>query len=332
MELISEIGQAHDGSLGTLYSYIDSLKKCGIKIIKFQIHIPEAESSEFEKFRVNFSYQDKTRFDYWKRTSFSEDEWINIKKYCDKLNIEFLASPFSIQAFELLEKLNVKRYKIGSGELNNYLLLDKIKLTKKPIIISSGMSDLDEVKNSIDRVKNKNSDITLLQCTTKYPTQPKEVGLNLIHTYKDLFKCKVGLSDHSGEIYSMLAATTLGADMLEFHCVYDKNMFGPDSTSSLNFNQIEQLIEGVNYIEEILKNPVDKNDIKHYSNDKKNFGKSLAVNKNLKKGHKLSITDLESKKPYNFGIDPKNYKDILNKKINKELNKWDFLNSKDLEK
>ena len=104
MELISEIGQAHDGSLGTLYSYIDSLKKCGIKIIKFQIHIPEAESSEFEKFRVNFSYQDKTRFDYWKRTSFSEDEWINIKKYCEIDSIRGLRyfGPSQMSLFKLL--------------------------------------------------------------------------------------------------------------------------------------------------------------------------------------------------------------------------------------
>ena len=191
------------------------------------------------------------------------------------------------------------------------------------------MSDIKEIEQSLNRILYKKRDVTLLQCTSKYPTPPEEIGLNLINKYKKLYKCKVGLSDHSGEIYSMLAAATLGVDMIEFHCVYDKKMFGPDSKSSLNFNQIKELLRGTNYIKTIINNSVEKK-ITKFKKDRKNFGKSLAVNKDLKKDHKIKISDLETKKPFGFGIDPKLYKDIINRKINKSMKKWDFLTDKDL--
>ena len=123
--IIAEIGQAHDGSLGFLHSYIDAVSKYNIDIIKFQTHIAEAESSIHEDFRVNFSYEDKSRYDYWKRMEFSLDQWIEIKKHCDDKNIEFMSSPFSLAAVNLLNKIGVNRFKIGSGEISNYLMINK---------------------------------------------------------------------------------------------------------------------------------------------------------------------------------------------------------------
>ncbi len=137
---IAEIGQAHEGSLGILHSYIDALSSTGVSAIKFQMHIAEAESSEYEPFRVKFSYEDATRFDYWKRMEFTLEQWKGIKKHCDEVGLEFLCSPFSNLAVDWLEEIGVNRYKIGSGEVNNFLLLEKIAQTKKPIILSSGMS------------------------------------------------------------------------------------------------------------------------------------------------------------------------------------------------
>ena len=129
--IIAEIAQAHDGSLGLLHSYIDALAETGVDAVKFQTHIAAAESSEFEQFRVPFSYVDKTRFDYWKRMEFTAEQWGGIKQHCENRGVEFISSPFSIAAVELLEKLNVKRYKIGSGEVSNTLLLDRIAPNKK---------------------------------------------------------------------------------------------------------------------------------------------------------------------------------------------------------
>ena len=133
--IIAEIGQAHDGSLGILHSLIEATSLLGIDAIKFQVHIADAESSNLEPFRVNFSYADKTRYDYWKRMEYSLNDWKILKKKCDDLNVEFLATPFSNAAVELLEEIGVKKYKVGSGDASNHLLLEKIAATKKEVII-----------------------------------------------------------------------------------------------------------------------------------------------------------------------------------------------------
>ena len=128
--IIAEIAQAHDGSLGIAHSFIDALKDTGVDAVKFQTHMAEAESSDFEPFRVNFSYVDKTRFEYWKRVEFNFEEWKGLKEHCDQNNLEFMSTPFSNSAVDLLEKLSVKRYKIGSGDVGNFLLLEKLQEQK----------------------------------------------------------------------------------------------------------------------------------------------------------------------------------------------------------
>ena len=146
--IITEIAQAHDGSIELAHKYIDEVAKTGIDAIKFQTHIAEAESSEFEPFRVLFS-DDKTRFDYWKRMEFTLKEWKELKAHCDDVGVEFMSSPFSNAAVDLLEEVGVMRYKVGSGEVNNFVLLEKIAQTGKPIIISSGMSSFEELDATV---------------------------------------------------------------------------------------------------------------------------------------------------------------------------------------
>ena len=152
--IIAEIGQAHDGSLGILHSYIDAVSKTNANAIKFQTHIAEAESSPQEKFRINFSYEDKTRQEYWNRMSFELKSWIEIKEHCEDCGLEFLSSPFSIAAVDLLEEIGVDKYKIGSGEISNYLMLDKIAQTGKEVFISSGMSDFNELNQKCREKKS----------------------------------------------------------------------------------------------------------------------------------------------------------------------------------
>ena len=186
--IVAEIAQAHDGSLGLLHSYIDAIAKTGVNAIKFQTHIAEAESSIREPFRVNFSYEDKTRFDYWKRMEFTLDQWKEIKVHCDEVGLEFMSSPFSNAAVDLLEKVGVQRYKVGSGEVNNFLLLEKIASTKKPVIISSGMSSYEELDNTVEFLNERKVDYSILQCTTSYPTKPDQFGLNVIGELKRRYK------------------------------------------------------------------------------------------------------------------------------------------------
>lgn len=329
--LIAEIGQAHDGSLGILHSYIDCLAETGINAIKFQTHIAEAESSIHEPFRVNFSYEDKTRFDYWKRMSFTFEQWMGIKKHCDEVGLEFISSPFSQAAVDLLEKLEVKRYKFGSGEVTNFLMMEKIAKTQKPIILSSGMSSFEELDKSIDFLRPFGNDLSILQCTTAYPTPHDRLGLNVMGELKERYPfATIGLSEHTGEIYAGIAATSLGAKILEFHAVFDKRMFGPDAKSSLEINQIKELVKGVRLIEEALNNPIDKNDLTNYLGLKKIFEKSLAVNKDLPVGHVITFDDLEAKKPANFGLKASDFKSVIGKKLVKNKFCWEFLKEEDI--
>jgi len=328
--IIAEIAQAHDGSLGILHSYIDAVAKTGADAIKFQTHIAEAESSIHEPFRVNFSYEDKTRYDYWDRMGFTEEQWIGIKKHCDEVNLEFISSPFSQAAVDLLERLGVKRYKIGSGEVTNFLMLEKIARTGKPIILSSGMSSFAELDEAVSFVQAFGNELSILQCTTSYPTPPERVGLNVIPELKERYKIPVGLSEHTSNIYAGIAAVAMGAELLEFHVVFHKEIFGPDATSSLTLEQTAQLVEGVRQVEASLFNPVDKSDNSQYTDLKKIFEKSLAINKDLPSGHTITFDDLEAKKPAGHGIAASKFRGVIGKTLKTDLKKWDFLNEEHL--
>ncbi|HRF34998.1 MAG TPA: N-acetylneuraminate synthase family protein [Cyclobacteriaceae bacterium] len=329
--IIAEIAQAHEGSLGIAHSYIDALSGTGVDAVKFQTHIAEAESSPYESFRVKFSYEDETRYDYWKRMEFTSTQWAGLKEHCERAGVEFLSSPFSVAAVELLESLEVKRYKIGSGEITNHLLLERIGRTGKPVILSSGMSSFDELTNALEILRPFGNPITILQCTTAYPTKPEQWGLNVIADLRNQFQTPVGFSDHSGEIYACLSAAALGATVLEFHVVFDQQMFGPDAKASLTIEQTRTLVKGVREIESALSNPVRKNDTAGYADLKKMFGKSLAINKALKVGHRIELADLESKKPADQGISAAEFQKVIGKKITRELAAYSFLNYKDLE-
>jgi N,N'-diacetyllegionaminate synthase len=328
--IIAEIGQAHEGSLGILHSYIDAVAQTGVDAVKFQMHIAEAESSEQEPFRVKFSLEDNTRFDYWKRMGFSLQQWKEIKKHCDEAGLDFICSPFSNLAVDWLEEIGIKQYKIGSGEVNNFLILEKIAKTGKPVILSSGMSSYDELDQTVAFLKERNVDFSILQCTTAYPTQPEQYGLNVIQELKNRYKVKIGFSDHSAKIETCIAATALGADILEFHIVFDRQMFGPDSKSSLTISETKDLVISVQNIAIALSNNIDKNSNEVFSSLKQIFEKSLAVNKDLPKNHILSFDDLESKKPKGLGIDASRFQEIIGKALNKDLKQWNFLNEADL--
>lgn len=324
--LIAEIGQAHEGSLGIAHSYIDSLKDLGVDAVKFQTHIAAAESSIHEPFRKKFSYEDKKRIDYWKRMEFTLDQWKGLKIHCDEVGLEFISSPFSNAAVDLLEDVGINTYKVGSGEVTNFLLLEKIAQTGKPIILSSGMSSLKELQSAIQFIEAFGNELALLQCTTSYPTGPEELGLNVIQQLKHLYpKYKIGLSEHTGSVYAGLAAVALGAEILEFHVVFDKKMFGPDSSSSLNLVEVEKLSKGVRFIETAINHPIDKSQNSRFVKLKKIFEKSLAINQALPKGHILTFSDLEAKKPSELGIPAKEFRTVIGRQLNQSLNKWDFL-------
>jgi len=328
--LIAEIAQAHDGSLGILHSYIDAVSKTGVQAIKFQMHIAEAESSIHEPFRIQFSKEDKTRFDYWKRMEFTLDQWKEIKRHCDEVGLDFICSPFSNLAVDRLEEIGVKNYKIGSGEVNNFLLLEKVSQTGKPVIISSGMSSFEELDKTVQFLKSKKVDFSILQCTTAYPTKPEQYGLNVISELKNRYNVPVGFSDHSAKIATAIAAVALGAEILEFHVVFHRELFGPDSIASLTIDETKLLVQAVNEIYVANANPMDKNTNDSFRELKSIFEKSLAINKDLPQGHVISFEDLESKKPRGYGITAFDFQKVIGRQLKVNKSKWDFLNEEDL--
>lgn len=328
--LIAEIAQAHDGSLGILHSYIDAVAKTGVQAIKFQMHIAEAESSIHEPFRVQFSREDSTRFDYWKRMELTLEQWKAIKKHCDEVGLDFICSPFSNLAVDWLEEIGVHTYKIGSGEVNNFLLLEKIAQTGKPVIISSGMSSFEELDKSVEFLKQRKVDYSILQCTTAYPTKPEQYGLNVIAELRERYNVPIGFSDHSAKIATGIAAVALGAEILEFHVVFNRNMFGPDAKASLTLEETKQLVEAVNEIYIANSNPIDKNTNEGFGELKAIFEKSLAINKDLPQGHFIAFDDLESKKPKGYGISATDFEKVIGRKLKNPKSQWDFLNEEDL--
>lgn len=329
MNIIAEIGQAHEGSLGMALAYIDALVEAGVDSVKFQVHIAAAESSIHEPFRVQFSQKEESRFDYWKRMEFSLSQWKLLKMRCDEKGVEFFASPFSNAAVDLLEEVGVQRYKIGSGEVSNFLLLEKIAKTGKPIILSSGMSSLEELDNTVAFLRARDVDFSLLQCTTAYPTIPENYGLNAIEALRARFGVQVGYSDHSADVATCIAATALGAEILEFHAVFDRRSFGPDASSSLEIDEIAHLVKAVRNIASALQHPVNKENNVQYKSLKAIFEKSLAVNKDLPEGHLLKFEDLEAKKPKGYGMEASQYEEVLGKRLKKEMKQWDFLKYED---
>ena len=329
--IIAEIGQAHEGSLGIAHSYIDAAAEAGADVVKFQTHIAEAESSAFEPFRVKFCYEDDTRFAYWKRMEFTANQWRGLKDHCDAAGVEFMSSPFSCAAVELLEELGVARYKIGSGETGNLLMLERIVETGKPIILSSGMSSYNDLDRTVEFLREGGAEFSILQCTTKYPTAPEDVGLNVITELRERYGCTVGLSDHSGTVYPAIAATALGAQLIEAHLVFDRRMFGPDAGSSLTVDEFAALVRGVRFVEQSLANPVDKKSNKQFAPLKQIFEKSLAVNRDVPAGTIIAREHLESKKPAANGHPAAEYTVLIGKRTVRPLEKWEFISLKDVE-
>lgn len=329
-QIIAEIGQAHDGSLGILYSLVDSIANAGVKIIKFQMHIADAESSVNDQFRTHFSKINESRTEYWKRMELSTQEWSDLKHYCESLGCEFLCTPFSVRAVDTLESLDVARYKIGSGDLNNHLLLRKVAMTGKPVILSTGLATYEEIDDALDIFRKVKSSVSIMQCTSEYPAHPKSWGLNLIGDLQEKFNVEVGYSDHSGKIASGVAAAALGANLLEVHVTFDKRMFGPDSLASLTIDELAFLVECVNDVDTSLSCPQTKDNVARLGKMRDLFGRSLTVSRDIEKGEELHFDHLEAAKPFGYGIDPREYHSVIGKTVRRNLKKYDFLNEDDL--
>ena len=244
-----------------------------------------------EPWRVKFSYQDNSRYEYWQRMEFTEDQWWGLKEHADRLNIDFISTPFSLRAVELLTNFSMPFWKVSSGDINNFPLLEAMVASRRPIVLSSGMSPVAELDAAVELLKAESVPYVVLQCTTSYPCPFEKVGLNNLNRFSERYGCPVGLSDHTGSIYAALGAVTLGASMIEVHVVFDKQMFGPDVSSSLNFEELAMLVDGSDALSTIRSNPVDKDQIAfdEMTELRSLFQKSVVLAEGLEEEQPLSI-------------------------------------------
>lgn len=313
--LIGEVAMAHEGSLGMAHAFIDAIARTGAHAVKFQTHIAEAESTAAEPFRVALSGQDGSRYAYWQRTAFSEDGWKDLVDHAHRVGLCFISSPFSEEAVDLLVRVGADALKIASGEVGNVPLLTYAARSGLPVMVSSGMSSLEEVDLAIATLKSEGCRYALFQCTSAYPCPPERLGLNLLSDFRDLYSCPVGLSDHSGTIYAGLAAATLGAEMLEVHVCFSREMYGPDVPASLVPDELALLAEGCRFIRRALAQQVDKNaesESMHGLRDL--FTKSIVARTALAAGTVIGPQDIAFKKP-GTGIPARRYAEIIGKRL-----------------
>jgi len=313
--IIAEVAQTHEGSLGNAFAFVDAVASAGANAIKFQTHIASAESTLDEPWRIKFSLQDESRYSYWKRMEFSEKQWSDLSRYAKERGIMFLSSPFSVEAVDMLNRIGIPLWKVPSGELSNVELIEAIWDTGRPILFSSGMSRIEELDVVVRQTRSKNIPFGIFQCTSAYPCSPKQWGLNMISELRARFKCLVGFSDHSGDIYAGLAAAALGADFIEVHVTFSRQMFGPDVLASVTIDELSKLVRGAQQIREALDFPVDKDKITDsLAPIKRIFGRSWALREDLPAGTVLSKEHLTLKKP-GTGISYSRYKDIVGRKL-----------------
>jgi N-acetylneuraminate synthase len=323
--IIAEVAQAHDGSLGMAYAYIDAVAKTGANAIKFQTHIAAEESSSEEPWRVKFSYQDETRYDYWKRMEFTEEQWLGLKQHADKMGLIFLSSPFSIEAVRLLDEIQTPMWKVASGEVNSMYLLEAMVNTGKPIIMSSGMSYIEELDERAAYFKDAGVMWAILECTTSYPTQPEQIDLAQMSYYRQRYGCAVGLSDHSGTIYAGLAGAALGADIIEVHVCFSKELFGPDVKASLTTDELKNMVDGVRFIDRMRNVKDDKQTrTTRLEELRKMFGKGIITRFDIKKGELFTMENIAFVKPAK-GIGTGEWKKVLSSTASRDIPAKTFL-------
>ena len=329
--IVGEVGLSHDGSLGLAHAFIDDIARGGADAVKFQTHIATAESTPAEPFRVKFSRQDSTRYQYWQRIAFSEAQWAGLADHARDKRLIFLSSPFSREAVDLLTRVGMEMWKVPSGEVSNLPLLDAMIATGRPILLSSGMSDIAELDKAAERVRQAGLPLAVLQCTTAYPCPPERVGLNMIPFFRERYGCFVGLSDHSGVIYPGIAAAAIGADIVEVHVTMSRGMFGPDVPASITMEELRQLVDGIRFVERMRASPVDKDAIaREMAPLRAIFTKSLVAKEALAAGTVLAEAHLAMKKP-GTGIPAERLPEVIGRVLRRALEADEQLRADDVD-
>ena len=327
--VIAEIGINHNGKLDIAKKLIDVAVKAGANAIKFQkrnlkdlyredaLNDPNIESQGFE-----------ILLQVLKEVEFNEKEYKQIVDYCNKKEITFLCTPWDKQSVDFLEKFNVSAYKVASADMTNFPLIRYIAKTGKPIIISTGMSTMDEIKNTVNFLKKENSSFILLHCNSTYPAPVEQLNLELISTLKEKFEVPVGYSGHEQNIIPTLTAANMGACVVERHITLDKKMEGIDQSVSLNPDEFSKLIKYIRESEKAKGIP-HKKITRGEILQREILSKSIICKKDINEGEVFLEDNIEVKGPAK-GISPQHYFEILGEKTHRKLKKGQYIQSDDL--
>lgn len=312
--IIAEAGVNHNGDINFAYKLIDVAKETGVDAIKFQTFKTEKVISKFADMA---SYQKKnlstneSQYEMVKKLELSYKEFKKLKDYCDEIEIMFLSTPDEEYSLDfLVDELDMPFIKIGSGEVTNLPYLRKIAAKRKPLILSTGMSNLREVEEAINTIKDvsPNAEISLLHCTTNYPTPFEEVNLKAMQTLAAAFKLTVGYSDHTLGIEVSIAAVAMGAKIIEKHFTLDKKLPGPDHKASLEPNELKEMVKAIRNIEMALGDGIKKPN-KSEIQIMKVARRSLIATRDIRAGEIIKESDIAIKRP-GKGIPPK-FKEIV---------------------
>lgn len=329
--IIAEVAQAHDGSLNMAHAFLDAAAEAGADAIKFQTHIAAAESTPAEQWRVQFSRQDATRYDYWRRMEFGAEQWAGLRAHAHQRGLLFLSTPFSPQAADLLDRIGVDAWKIASGEVSNLALLEHLATMPRALLISTGMSPWAEIDSAVAAAQRLRLPYALFQCTSIYPTPAEKIGLNVIGEMRARYACPVGLSDHTGRRETAIGAAALGIDMLEVHVAFHRRMFGPDVIASLTFDELAETVRMVRFIETARQHPVDKDTVAaELAPMRALFNKSIVAAHDLPAGAVLTAADLAIKKP-GTGLPAARLKDVIGRQLKQALARDAQLREEDLQ-
>lgn len=327
--IIAEIGINHEGSLQTAFEMVDAAHRAGVEVIKHQTHIPSEEMSKAAR-KVVPGNADESIYDIISRCSLSEDEEIELQKYVESKGIIFISTPFSRAAVYRLEKMGVPAFKIGSGECNNYPLLELIASLKKPVILSTGMNSIDSIEKAVSIFQKHETPFALLHTTNLYPTPAKLVRLGALEALKESFpKTVLGLSDHTVSNHACYAAVALGGSILERHFTDHMERPGPDIINSMDELATKELIEGSKLIWEMRGGKKEAAEEEKVTIE---FAFATIVTiKEIKKGDSFTEDNIWVKRPGTGGISAEEYSSLLGKKASRDVGVDEHLSWKDVE-
>lgn len=309
--VIAEIGINHNGSLKVAKEMVDAAYEAGADIIKHQTHVVEDEMSSAAK-KVIPGNADVSIYEVMSKSALNEEDETELKRYVESKGMIFLSTPFSRAAADRLERMGVLAYKIGSGECNNYPLIEHIAQFGKPMIISTGMNDIESVRKTVKIVEKHNVPYALLHTTNLYPTEFDQVRLGAMLELKDNFPNAIyGLSDHTINNNACLAAVALGASIVERHFTDYKERTGPDIVCSMDKKELKELLDGTKQIHKMLGGKKEALKEEQVTID---FAFATVVTiKNIKKGEKFTKDNIWVKRPGTGEIRAEYYNDILGK-------------------